>query len=82
MTAKQHIPTEFPTDKELLNFLQAKTTEGNRWVCRQSTTGRGVRIHEATRAEVSEYNLDAYPTVREAIAAAMGLVNKPLGAGR
>jgi len=48
------------TDKERFDFLEKhKNGYGNGWVCRESTTGRGLRIHET-----SNINLH---TIRDAI---------------
>lgn len=55
---------KMPTDTELLDFLQALTNDAaytGRVVCRNSTTGRGWRLHETSRS----YGL---PDVRQAIA--------------
>jgi hypothetical protein len=55
------------TDTELLDWLDANqrhTWPGRGWICRNSTTGRGLRLHETTRE-------DASSTVREAIMVAM-----------
>lgn len=54
-----------PTDTEMLNWLE-KNAEGYGWgwVCRNSISGRGLRLHETSRS-------DARPTVREAIVTAM-----------
>jgi len=69
---------KLPTADEMLNFLQAKTTEGHRWVCRISTRGRGWRVHEIPPGEITAANMfDTYPTVRQAIAAAMGVKIEP-----
>ena len=49
------------TDTELLNWLDEHAAGyGNGWICRNSTTGRGLRLHETS-------DPDASPTVREAI---------------
>jgi hypothetical protein len=56
-----------PTDKQLLDFLQSKTTGfGRGWIARMSGLGRGYRLHET-----DEHAEHAKPTVREAIADAM-----------
>lgn len=55
------------TDTERLDWLQAQAIGyGNGWLARESTTGRGFRLHETEHE-------DAKPTVREAIDAAMKL---------
>jgi len=77
---------KLPTADEMLNFLQEQSDPRFGWAYRLSATGRGWRLHETTRD-------DAYPTVREAIAAVMeadkrikaataGVENKPSGTGR
>jgi len=54
-----------PSDTEMLDWLGKNAKGyGHGWICRNSTTGRGLRVHETTDA-------DALPSVREAIAAAM-----------
>jgi len=53
------------SDKELLDWLDANARGyGNGWICRDSTTERGLRVHETVGD-------DAKPTVREAIADAI-----------
>ena len=52
------------TDTERLDWLQNQTTGYGGWVARQSTTGRGFRLHESEHP-------DNLPTVREAIDLAM-----------
>lgn len=53
-----------PSDTELLDFLERQSRDGDRWLARWSTTGRGYRLHTSTRPE-------AVPTVREALCLAM-----------
>jgi hypothetical protein len=48
-------------DAERLNWLNSK---GANWICRDSTTGRGWRLHQTSREDVSA-------TVRDAIDNAM-----------
>jgi len=49
------------TDTELLDALQNTTRGyGNGWVLRESSNGRGMRLHETE-------GLEGFPTVREAI---------------
>lgn len=61
------------TDTELLGGLE-KLGDGP-WICRRSTTGRGLRLHETSLAEARRFDashngvLSIYPTPREAIAA-------------
>lgn len=53
------------TDTEMLDWLQDRTKGyGKGWVCRDSITGRGMRLHETSKQ-------DAKGTVRKAILAAM-----------
>ncbi len=53
------------SDTELLDWLEKNTRGyGKGWICRDSTTGRGLRLHET-----SDYG--ASPTVRRAIVDAM-----------
>jgi hypothetical protein len=56
---------EMPSDKEMLDWLGENARGyGNGWICRDSSMGRGLRLHETS--------LDGTkPTVREAIADAM-----------
>ena len=57
-----------PSDTEMLDFLQKNTKGyGVGWICRDSYTGRGLRLHE------TEIGADkgTRSTVREAIAKAM-----------
>lgn len=54
-----------PTDTEMLNWLDKNTRGyGAGWICRDSASGRGLRVHETSRQ-------DANRTVRGAIAKAM-----------
>lgn len=54
-----------PSDTEMLDWLQANTKGyGKGWICRNSISGRGLRVHETSIPE-------AVPTVRDAIAIAM-----------
>lgn len=53
------------TDKQRLDWLE-KQGDGSNWVARQSTTGRGYRLHNTTRMDY-----EGHPTVRQAIDAAM-----------
>jgi len=53
----------YERERGLLDWLEAHG-DGSQWVCRQSITGRGWRLHETQRA-------DGKPTIREAIQAAM-----------
>ncbi|MCK4624050.1 MAG: hypothetical protein KAV00_01980 [Phycisphaerae bacterium] len=76
--SKQHIPTEFPTDMELLDWLAAKgDTIRNGWICCPPFLSDGWLLKEAR-----EHDNDACATPREAIAAAMGVMIEPSGAGR
>lgn len=54
-----------PTDTEMLDWLQNNARGyGVGWICRDSVTGRGLRLHETSLKEASD-------TVREAIKRAM-----------
>jgi hypothetical protein len=54
-----------PSDTEMLDWLQENTRGyGIGWVCGNSSTGRGLRLHETSQK-------DAKATVREAIISAM-----------
>jgi len=48
------------TDKELLDYLNKNKTNSNGWICRDSSMGRGLRIHQTSRE-------DAVSDIREAI---------------
>lgn len=62
-----------PTDRQMLDWLQKQTKGyGNGWICRNSFTGRGMRLHE-TNLEGTK------PTVREAIVDAMNQENENAG---
>jgi hypothetical protein len=53
------------TDTERLDWLQSQTTGyGNGWLARESTTGRGFRLHETEHPS-------ATPNIRLAIDRAM-----------
>lgn len=53
--------TENSYDTDLLNLLEAhRIGYGKGWICRYSTSGRGIRLHESSDAS-------AKPSVREAI---------------
>lgn len=54
-----------PSDTEMLDWLEKNMKGyGKGWICRDSTNGRGLRLHETSAPE-------AKSIVREAIAAAM-----------
>ena len=53
------------TDKQRLDWLE-KQGDGSTWKARQSTQGRGYRLHNTTGMDYV-----GYPTVRMAIDAAM-----------
>jgi len=54
-----------PSDTEMLNWLQEQTKGyGCGWIVRDSSTGRGMRLHETSQ-------VDAKPSIREAIVDAM-----------
>lgn len=49
------------SDTDILDWLERNATGyGNGWICRMSTTGRGLRLHETSDPEAS-------PTPREAV---------------
>ena len=48
------------TDTELLNELEFNADKGMKWICRLSTTGRGLRLHQDPQMGLHE-------TPREAI---------------
>ena len=53
------------TDKELLDYLQTQLERGRytgKAVCRWSSTGRGIRLHETSKE-------DGNKSIREAISA-------------
>lgn len=54
------------SDSDLLNWLQAQSKPGGKWICRKSSDGRGWRLHE-----ISFEHEGAMPTAREALAWAM-----------
>lgn len=61
------------TDTEMLDWLQKNAKGyGLGWVCRNSTSGRGLRLHETS-------STDAQPTIRDAIAAFMKESSTSLG---
>lgn len=82
MSTAQHIPTAFPSDEELLDAFQASTEEGHLWVCRRGRHSPRLYAQQVTPAEAGYFKWDVYPTIREAIAAGLGLIKKPSGAGR
>lgn len=53
-----------PKKDDLLADLQQYQTEGLKWVCRQSMTGRGLRLHQIASREYWE---EAADTPAEAI---------------
>ena len=57
---------ELEADKARLDFLQEQTKGYYGWILRESSQGRGMRLHETSQE-------GAKPTVREAIDAAMNL---------
>ncbi len=63
-----------PSDTEMLDFLERNTRGyGIGWVCRDSHTGRGLRLHETNSLHKTNINTKEGTrlTVREAIARAM-----------
>ena len=55
------------TDKERLDFLESQTLPARKIACRESVTGRGWRLHEISKREASNFEIEAFDTVREAI---------------
>lgn len=55
-----------PTDTERLDWLESKSN-GMPWIARESTTGRGFRLHNDQSGSFGS----VYPTARDAIDAAM-----------
>ena len=61
-----------PNDTEMLDWLEQRVEGyGAGVVCRNSTTGRGFRLHEVGDDYVGLTGRTPQPTVREAIADAM-----------
>lgn len=53
-----------------LDLLAREGTPGLPWVCRESTTGRGLRLHQVSPDDFSVlYGLSTYPTPHEAVEA-------------
>ena len=52
------------TDTELLNWVEVQAVPGMGWIARNSSTGRGFRVHQDHSAKSK--------TAREAISQAMG----------
>lgn len=50
------------SDTDLLNELEFNATPGMKWICRCSTIGRGLRLHQ-------DPQMGKYDTPREAIRA-------------
>lgn len=69
MDRQAGIVAELKKDRERLDWLQSHTKGyGTGWICRDSRTGRGMRLHETSEA-------GAFMDVRQAIDAAMN--NEP-----
>lgn len=51
-------------DAALLNFLDERAVPGIPWIARESSTGRGYRVHQ-------DWGIGTHRTVREAIQQAM-----------
>ena len=59
------------TDRERLDWIE-RQTDGNHWIARQSTTGRGFRLHNTRVLTESIFDRKIMKkTAREAIDAAM-----------
>ncbi len=62
-------------DKDRLEWLEANASHyGNGWICRRSTSGRGLRLHESTWPGTSS-------TVRQAIDSAALHTDAPSDSG-
>lgn len=61
------------SDTEMLDWLEKHTKDnGDGWICRESATGRGIRLHRITTQEAKFLvNRKVQPTVRKAIIAAI-----------
>jgi hypothetical protein len=58
------------SDTQLLDWLQSQTKGyGKGWICRDSFTGRGMRLHETNMEE-------ANPSIRQAIRDAIAIEQK------
>lgn len=57
------------TDRQLLDFLDSKNPSSDLWVLRESTTGRGMRLHHISKNQLKELDLEdlGAKTAREAI---------------
>ncbi len=55
------------TDTERLDALEACCLSLNRVVCRESSTGRGWRLHEIDEYVAKQRGVKTFGTVREAI---------------
>lgn len=69
---KQHIPTAFPPDKELLDALDVALPDSKEWVCRPDAA-YGMTIHGIPPRVAKQYGWTLYPNVRAALAAGLGL---------
>lgn len=55
------------TDRDWLAELEKVAQKGLRWVCRWSTSGRGLRLHQ-TRGTMDGVSMQAtWPTPQEAV---------------
>jgi len=59
-----------PTDTEILDWIE-KQGNGDKWVARQSVTGRGFRLHNTSGEGWGWLPVGGYRTAREAAIAAM-----------
>lgn len=61
------------SDTQMLYWLEKHTKDsGDGWICRESATGRGLRLHRITTQEAKFLvNKKVQPTVRKAIIAAI-----------
>lgn len=58
-------------DKDLLDWLEVQGVPGYPWIARQSTTGRGYRLHQYVPRGFDDNRGEGSPTVRDAIRKAM-----------
>lgn len=58
------------TDADRMDWIE-KQSDGSPWAARQSTMGRGFRLHNTLSGEAECLGFSAYTTARKAIDAAM-----------
>jgi hypothetical protein len=60
----------FTPDSDLLDRLaKAADPQYGGWICRTSTTDRGLRLHQISQHSAAYWNLPVFSTPQEAIAA-------------